>query len=110
MRLDCFGLFTFFFIVWIGSAMPYSFVHLYCFLDLFGLFGWFGLFQRFILILKIDWTVVIVCTVLMLVLVLGKPWTFLIVIASWIGLDCLYFLVCIVLVLVGLSGYVFLAS
>ena len=43
-----------------------------------------------------------------------KPWTFFIVIASWIGLDFLYFLVClscwIVLVLVGLSGLVFLAS
>ena len=57
-------LFVFVLLVWIGSAMLYSFVRLYYFLDLFGLFGWFELFQWFVLTLGFAWTVLIVCIVL----------------------------------------------
>ena len=79
--------------IWICSWKTLDIIDCYCFLDWVG-FGWFELFQWFVLTLEFAWTVLIVCIVLMFVLVLGKPWTFLIVIASWIGWDCLHCLDC----------------
>ena len=70
-------------IVWIGFAMPYSFVRLYCFLDLFGLFGLFVLFQWFILTLGFVWTVLIVCIALIVWMAfegLGLSWLFVLLI------------------------------
>ena len=79
-------------LAWLCDAVQFcSFIF---FLDLFGLLGWFELFQWFVLPFGFAWTVLIVCIVLMFGLVLGKPWTFLIVIASCIGLDCLHCLDC----------------